>query len=382
MHPSPLPSSTGSSSVRIPALEGLRGMAFLAVHFFHTKIYGPVLGDHPLSRAMGYFGEMGWAGVDLFFVLSGFLITGILLRQVGTAGWVGRFYLRRCVRILPIYYVVLVGSVWIMPSVVHWTMEFAPTPRANFVWYATFFHNWLNWGANGWPEGDQLIGQLWSLGVEEQFYLVWPAIVAFVGFRRLPSVAVAFLVAAPLVRVALIHSGFTYDAIYSLTICRADALAAGALLAILKERGKLPSDRLAWGLVLVGGILFATTPWMSTHLEGSSQAQLKSASFSWGLLLWAGILVLTLGKGAVARGLSWKPIRFVGFYSYSLYLVSFPITMVTGMYWKEFFGSWSTWGQLGFYCSSLALSATIAWASWHLMEKRLLNLAGKAPEFR
>lgn len=382
MNSSTLPSSAGSSSVRIPALEGLRGLAFLAVHLFHTKIYGPTLGEHPLSRTLGYFGEMGWAGVDLFFVLSGFLITGILLRQVGSTGWVGRFYLRRCLRILPIYFVVLVGTVWVLPFVVHWTMEFAQAPQSNFVWYATFFHNWLNWGVNGWPEGDQLIGQLWSLGVEEQFYLVWPAIVAVVGFRRLPSVAVAFLVAAPLVRVALIHSGFTYDAIYALTICRADALAAGALLAILKERGKLPSEAFAWVLVAVGGVLFAVTPWASTHFSGSLQAQLKSASFSWGLLLWAGILVLTLGGGPVARILTWKPVRFVGFYSYSLYLVSFPITMVTGMYWKKFLGPWSTWGQLGFYCFSLGLSATVAWFSWHLMEKRLLNFAGKAPEFR
>ncbi|MBK9577563.1 MAG: acyltransferase [Fibrobacterota bacterium] len=374
--------SFGAVSVRIPALEGLRGFAFLAVHFFHTKIYGPALGVHPMSRALGYFGEMGWAGVDLFFVLSGFLITGILLRQVGTPGWVGRFYVRRSVRILPIYYLVLVASVWVLPAVVNWTMEYALVPRANFVWYATFLHNWLNWGANGWPEGDQLIGQLWSLGVEEQFYLVWPALVALVGFRRLPAVAVGFVLGAPLLRMALIGSGLTYDAVYALTICRVDALAAGGLIALLKEQGKLPSLRTAWAMIAAGALLFFLTPLVTSGYEHPFRDQLNAAAFSWGLLQWCGLLVIALRSGPVGTMLEWKPLRFVGFYSYTLYLVSFPITMVAGVYWKKFLGPWSTWGQLGFFGFTLLFSLAIAWISWHLLEKRLLNIAGKAPEFR
>ncbi|MBK8804750.1 MAG: acyltransferase [Fibrobacteres bacterium] len=380
MNPSSLQAFSGNA--RIPALEGLRGFAFLMVHFFHTKLFGPALGDHPLSRSLGFFGEMGWAGVDLFFVLSGFLITGILLRQVDSPGWVGRFYLRRTVRIFPIYFVVLVGTVWVLPLVIGWTLEYAQTPRSNFLWYATFLHNWLNWGVNGWPKGDPLIGHLWSLGVEEQFYLVWPAIVALVGIRRLPLVAIALLLSAPLIRMVMIGSGFTYDAVYALTICRADALAAGGLIAVLKEKASLPSPKAAWIMVAAGASLFTVTPIVTSYFEHPTQDQLKAAAFSWGLLQWCGILLLALGSGPIARILSWRPLRLVGFYSYSLYLVSYPITMVTGVYWKDLIGRWSTWGLIGFYLSSLALSAGIAWVSWHLIEKRLLNLIGKAPEFR
>jgi peptidoglycan/LPS O-acetylase OafA/YrhL len=377
-----IPSSIGSSTVRITALEGLRGLAFLVVHAFHSRMFGPAYGVSPYSKTFHFATDYGWVGVDLFFVLSGFLITGILLRQVGTPGWVGRFYERRALRILPIYFLVLVGTVWIAPLFMHWLLPLVEAPRADFIWYATFLHNWLNLGANGWPRGDNLIGQLWSLAVEEQFYLIWPALIALFGVRRIPFIAVAVLLLAPAARMLLGANGYSYDVTYALTICRADALAAGALLAIAVSRRSVPSSGWTWSMILIGGGLFVLTPFLSQHVPDSLQIHVRNAGFTWGLLMWSGFLVKSLGQGWIPKALSWKPLRWVGFYSYTLYLVSFPLSFVLGAYWKAWLPESSLRNQSAFFVATLAISMAISWVSWHLLEKRLLSLRGQPPLFR
>src|SRR5258707_7301954 len=150
-------SRDSTSEHRIPALYGLRGIAVLFVFVFHS------IG--PLITPMGFIAYMGWLGVDLFFVLSGFLITSILLRARDAENYYKVFYARRALRILPLYYLALTLS--LLTTHDHYTF------RAQ-IWF------WLNLSNLATAFNPMLIPWLshyWSLAVEEQFYLIWPAVV-------------------------------------------------------------------------------------------------------------------------------------------------------------------------------------------------------------
>ena len=369
-------------------MEGLRGLAFLLVHAFHSMLFGPGAGNGRIAQAWRLAAGQGWIGVDLFFVLSGFLITGVLFRSVGDENWIGRFYLRRALRIVPLYLVVLLGTLFLLPLVFGWTAILASGPRADIAWYLTFTHNWLNLRIQGWSQGESLVGQLWSLGVEEQFYLVWPLAVVLLGRRGLGWFAVAIILAAPAIRflaidLLMVGRGFGWDTIYTVTLCRADALAAGALAAILARSGRLPRARSAWALAIAGGVLFLATNWRIRHLGGGTGVlHLKSIEFTWALAMWTGWLLVALRPGTFTRMLSARPLRFVGFYSYTLYLVSYPLCFIAGTYWKRCFGERSGPGQLLFLVSTLGASLLISMASWRVLEKHFLAIAGKAPVFR
>lgn len=370
------------SSHRVPALEGLRGLAFLMVHGFHSLGFGPAIGTFSIGRTWHSGMGQGWVGVDLFFVLSGFLITGILLRSVHRPGWFAGFYARRAARILPLYYMVLLGSLFLVPLAFPFARSEATPALANLPWYAAFLHNWLNLRLNAWPAGDSLIGQLWSLAVEEQFYLVWPIAVAFLDRRRLEWFCWAVVLATPAVRLLLAWHGLGYDAIYTLTICRADALAAGSLLALRATGGLLPGRNLAALLVAGGGVLFFLSANLADRLPSPLSMHFHNAAFTWGLAMWVGTLALALHRGPLSRLLSWAPLRFVGFHSYALYLVTYPLCFVAGTIWKARLGPVSTVGQFAFAGSTLAAGLLLACASWHLVEKRFLSLAGTSPVFR
>jgi peptidoglycan/LPS O-acetylase OafA/YrhL len=368
---------------RIASAEGLRGLAFLLVYAYHARSFGPEPGDFHLAWLYDFATGQGWIGVDLFYVLSGFLITGTIFRGMEDRNWVRRFYLRRALRIVPLYFAVLLGALFVAPLLFRWTAPIAAVPRANIAWYMTFTHNWLNLRDDGWPGGDFLIGHLWSLAVEEQFYLVWPLVVAVMARRWLGSLAAGIILAVPLIRLLMILHGWNYDVIYALTICRADALATGAMIAFLASRNRLPSPRTAWAIALSGAILFVVSSRMIQRLGGSPMAlHLQSASFTWSIALWSGLLIAALKRGPLAQVLSFMPLRFVGFHSYSLYLVSYPVCFIAGTCWKRDFGDTSTLGHLLFMGCAFGACLLVSVASWHLMEKRFLSFCGKAPVFR
>jgi len=379
----PAHGAVGLAHGRIAALEGLRGLAFLLVYAYHARSFGPDPGNFHLAWLYDFATGQGWMGVDLFYVLSGFLITGTIFRGMGDRNWIGRFYLRRALRILPIYFAVLLGTLFVVPLFFRWTSPFVAVPRANIAWYITFTHNWLNLKDGGWPGGDQLIGHLWSVAVEEQFYLVWPPIVTLLARRWLGAVATGIILAVPLIRLLMILHGWGYGVIYVLTICRADALAAGAMVAILASRNRLPAPGTAWVVAVVGSLLFFISSRMIQHLGAGPKAlHLESASFTWSIAIWSGLLIASLKRGPLAHLLSMKPLRFVGFHSYSLYLISYPACFIAGTYWKRFFGEDSSLGHFLFMGGAFALCLLISVASWHLVEKRFLSFHGTAPVFR
>ena len=201
-------------------LDAVRGLAVLLVLLHNTDIY-PSLHLHLISAN-------GWIGVDLFFVLSGFLITGILLDTKQSAGYFTNFYARRCLRIWPLYYSLLLFMFVIVPilrpSDGHAVFEARSSP-----WWAfpVFLQNFLI------PIPTMATGALgvtWSLAVEEQFYLVWPVVVKFCSQAQLRKIAIAVICISPALRYYLALHQVN---IYSNTFCRLDGLMAGALLALV-----------------------------------------------------------------------------------------------------------------------------------------------------
>lgn len=206
---------------RIPELDGLRAIAVTMVVLWHYV--GIPAGD---DSWLFLFFRLGRSGVDLFFVLSGFLITSILIESRGRSDYYTSFYLRRALRILPLYAVMLL---------IYYAARWHGAGPAELFggrfpdWtYALFLQN-LVAGFSG-NYGPMWLAATWSLAVEEQFYLLFPLVIAFVPFSRWPLVLVLTILAAGLVRIIAAKAG-GHAAAYVLMPCRADTLAIGALIA-------------------------------------------------------------------------------------------------------------------------------------------------------
>jgi len=219
----PSPSGGLSLGGHIRELDGFRAIAVLAV-VLHHAFFGytwrvPRESFEGIPRVVLSLFEKGWVGVDLFFVLSGLLITGILLDSKGRSNFFRNFYARRTLRIIPIYYLVITISWWIYGK-----------PAAFFLMSYVFMANVAGPAGIGVPHGP---GVFWSLAIEEHFYLIWPLIVWFTGRRTLTVVAFSIVVLTPVLRAAGFAAGLDPEAvIYPLSPFRFDGLAAGALLAI------------------------------------------------------------------------------------------------------------------------------------------------------
>ncbi len=177
--------STASTSVatraHVPALDKVRGLAILAVILFHTLPSAPngTLVDSVVVHVLG----MGWTGVDLFFVLSGFLITGILINERSRPHYFRTFFGRRILRIVPVYVAFMLFSMWIAPVVGASTAAAALRLRELQGWYWPYLTN-IFIALHGWDATADGTSHLWSLAVEEQFYLLWPVAVLLIPLRH------------------------------------------------------------------------------------------------------------------------------------------------------------------------------------------------------
>jgi len=224
----------------ISTLDGLRAFAIIAVIFHHCGEYY-LLPLHPASSLLRDFVESLGMGVDLFFVLSGFLITGILLDARGKPNFFKRFYWRRGLRIWPLYYVFLAG-VWLVHRHIFSRIGVLP--------FALYYRNFLG------PDhvSDIYIGQFWSLCVEEQFYLVWPVVLFFLPRRWRLHLIVLLIAAAFCFRTYFSSRGMDPYIIYRLPFCHMDVLLAGATLAVLTRMAIAGGiyRRICWTAFCVG----------------------------------------------------------------------------------------------------------------------------------
>lgn len=297
---------------RIAALDGVRGLAILLVLLMHCLYIAPLvgvdIGAHPYAR----IAMLGWSGVDVFFVLSGFLITGILVRGKGqSAGpYFRNFYMRRSLRIFPLYYLVICLLLYVLP-------DRPPATGSEQLSYLLYYQN-IRFACFGEVSFDPARLITWSLAIEEQFYLVWPALVWFVSERALRRVCVAMVAVAIALRVVLIASGF--EGTHFLTPCRMDALAVGALLSLM------PPPRVWVGAVAtvvgVGGLITVA------YATGESTPE-SSGQQLWGLvpalLLGVGLLCLARTSRSLQPLFTLLPLRSLGKYSYCIYLTHFLV---------------------------------------------------------
>jgi len=314
-----------------PALDGLRALAILMVFYQHYLAVHPVL-------------NWGWTGVDFFFVLSGFLITGILYDTRNTVHRFRNFYVRRTLRIFPLYYGVLLVALLLNP-IFHWVWHpawflwpFYLGNYARFIWLSDFLKDTktLEHFRSSIPFHTPFflyVGHFWSLCVEEQFYLVWPLIVFFVNDRvRLRNFCIAVCVFSLAARVACLYfvpqPYLQAEMLYRLTPLRADALLLGGLLALM-----LRGPEVRWlsrilrptlYIFIAGFFIFETMYRLFVHHVYYPNAAAPGLS-TIGLTLidlFAGVIVLLSLEPSsfLYRVFTLKPLRRLGQMSYGFYV--------------------------------------------------------------
>lgn len=371
------------SSAYLPALDGVRAIAILMVIVFHVVIVCHTANELPgMTRAQNVFvsvAGLGWMGVDLFFVLSGFLITGILLDVPNPTNALRNFYARRVLRIVPLYVVFLLFTMFAATALGLSSVEETAKLRHTQLWYWTYSMNILvargNWGATTLP-----VSHLWSLAVEEQFYLLWPVAALLLSPLAVRRTALGCIIGAELCRLIFILGGAGGQVNYVLLPSRMDSLAAGAFLACAFRDPALWSRvlRARQGLTFVALLMMLATVLFHDTLDSqSSTAQLVLYP---AVVALATVVVSTGANGA--RWLSGRTLGFIGKISYGMYVwhilaLRLVLTrmkipgVATGESWWTFY----TVTMIGtIFCATL-----IAAVSWHIIEMPFLRLKRFVP---
>lgn len=348
---------------RRPELDGLRAIAVTLVLLQHTGDL--LIAEHP-SFTGGPLLPGGFLGVDLFFVLSGFLITGLLLEERARHGRIRfrTFYLRRVLRLVPALLVVLAGTVAYVAS----TGRPLRPQLAGVAGAVAYVWNWLTaWGAD---VGDFGLGHLWSLSIEEQFYLAWPLALALAvalvpRWRHAPVALCAAVLAATIAsRLVLLDRGALADA-YVRTDTRLDGLMVGAAASIWLHRGgRLP----AWLGQLVAPALVALVVLSAT--TSLADRWLYAWGFTAVALVSAVIVTGTVAGTPLARLLASGPVVWLGGVSYVLYLVHYPVFQAVG---EQLAGA----PVVVRVVTGLALTLVGTLACHHLVERPFLRLKDK-----
>ena len=373
-----------ASNQRIAALDGVRGIAILSVIVYHAS-YKWWFSESIVDQAYARVSAAGWVGVDLFFVLSGFLITGILYDSRERAGYFRDFYVRRVLRIFPLYFVFLLLVLPLAAGL----LSAAPAAdlaalRARSPWYLAYAANGLI-ALRGWDAAVLDTAHLWSLAVEEQFYLLWPPIVLLLSRRALLRTCAAMAVVALAARGVMVAAGAPAAAVYVLPFTRMDALLTGAAIALLaREVGVAPLARIAPRVLvwagLVGVAAFAVAP---ARMSYASPAVLTVGLTAVSLACGA-ILVLALASRPESRwgqAVRSRSLATFGKYAYALY-VFHPAVLAALMRlrWGTVrFSSLAVGGvqlpvHLAFTAFATLVSLGVAWLSWNLLEKHFLRL--------
>lgn len=300
-----------------PELDVLRFFAFLAVFMHHALPRGADLYiKNGLSPAATQWlltaKEAGAFGLDLFFALSAYLITELLLHEHSNRGSfsVSAFYVRRALRIWPLYFTFLAFTVFVIPNILP-TERFGPIYVVSF---ALFFGNWVC-ATYGIP--FSVAGPLWSISVEEQFYIGWPLLLRFFGINRIKQLAIGLLIVALLTRIFLVVYGVKHPGVWCNTLARLDPIALGALLAFTLS-GRAPQINNVVRLVL-GAVAVGSWWLIARYLSQDGTSSVATYALS-GL---ASVMLLVAVVRSEAPLLKLKPFSwfvYLGRISYGLYV--------------------------------------------------------------
>jgi peptidoglycan/LPS O-acetylase OafA/YrhL len=334
----------------IPELQGLRGLAVLAVVFYHC---------HPrLAGTWAYGASLwGWAGVNLFFVLSGFLITSILLESRKRPHYFRNFYARRVLRIWPVYVLVLVvvyaEAPWFVGPSIAEAVKTAP-----WLAYVFFVQNLFHLAL------PPALGQTWSLAIEEQYYFVWAPVVRLLRRPWMLAFALgAAIVASPLVRLANLRWMTPTH-----TLIHLDGIAWGSLLALGLHT--LEWSRRTW---LILGVSGGVVGWLATATIAGGTAFLDSAL----AVCFAGVVLAALAstgaRNPVNAALRRGPLAFYGQISYGLYMIHIAVFIFFGWFDARM-DRYGMAGNLAVVGFRLAASTAAATVLWYGFESRILKL--------
>lgn len=370
--------SVSSSSLapvarRIPSLDGLRGLAILAVIVFHAALGLDIeRARDPVERVYLQIARAGWTGVDLFFVLSGFLITGILWDLRFKRSRYYRFYVRRVLRIFPLYYASLILLVAAL-ELLHKSL-----PIEEVFWYFFHLQNWVTALSGRLPECP--ISHLWSLAIEEQFYLLWPIVLYSCGLRATRTICLVTLILSPLLRIAALNCGASPVFVHFSTITRLDGLAIGCLLAVQVARNGWPvNDNRRFLLLLLLGVAGIAGIWFATGSLDAGTRPMQTVGYSLLALFFVALLrlSLTVERGLGAGILRSRAMGLVGRISYAMYIFHLPLIWLLAKRWNR---DWTLLGthvanRITFLFVVFGLSFVLAFLSYHLYEKHFLRLA-------
>jgi peptidoglycan/LPS O-acetylase OafA/YrhL len=356
----------------IPQLDRLRGLAILLVLTGHiSNVFPPTIFE---------ISHQGWIGVDLFFVLSGFLITGILWDTRESKNYFGRFYGRRVLRIWPAYTLILILAFCIVPLLkllVGGSPLTAPKEQLEVWPYLLMIQNYFAIALST----SAILYTTWSLAIEEQFYLVWPAVIRHASHRVILPLLFGGLLMAPFLRLWAMHRGFSPITIYYNPLTHGDGLLCGAVTAIWLRTAR-PTRRTlllaGFALFLVGFVLFLQihpTGAIKTVPHSSPLLYTYTALFSTGLLL---VALVSENAGLILHRYFFmnRPLAFFGFISYSLYL--YHPTILRIAFSEKLLAELDLWHhrhltECLMVAGGIGISILIAWVSRVTLERFALS---------
>jgi peptidoglycan/LPS O-acetylase OafA/YrhL len=361
---------------RIPALDGIRGLAICLVLWWHLAV-SPVranlqnLQNHPGLLRIAELGRFTWSGVDLFFVLSGFLIGGILLDASRSPSYFSTFYIRRAYRIIPLYAVIILSTLVLIA--IYGQLGWSRYAK-ELSYYVVFLQNFRMAATQSF--GPLGLGATWSLAIEEQSYLTLPIVVRKISRRVLWRVLLAAVVAAPLLRILCMKFlKMQWIAVYVLMPCRADALCLGVLIAMAIRSPSVWGTIMARRRYVYAALALACVVgiWMLMGHVQPFTTELLGLEYSLLTLIYSLLLVSTLISARLSSLFSFPLLRFLGTIAYGLYLfqslVSFALERVM-LHFGRAADMVATF-QLSFLAvlTCIGLAAT----SWRYFEKPLVG---------
>lgn len=356
----------------VPALDGVRAIAVIGVMLSHLF---PGTPRGMMQIALIRVLQFGSTGVDLFFLLSGFLITGILFDSLADDGYFRKFYARRILRIFPLYYGVLACcGLWMVVTGLEAHRELLS--------YALYLQN-TRWLADTTSPNAPValpIAHFWSLAIEEQFYLVWPLLVFVIrGRKALLWVCIGAIVICPILRALLAMHQAPQFWIHTNTLLRSDSLLAGAALAlIIRGNRQVVILRWAWlSFLLVSPLVLLVQMTWTLEIRSISILQISLAYTV--MIFWYGsLLLLHMREGVLRRFLSTPALRWIGKYSYGFYvyhlILFFKVQPLVHTFLETHGVSNKGLAVMLSGLSTILLTAAISYASYQLYERRFLHL--------
>lgn len=356
-----------------PTLDILRGLAILIVVFYHN--FGSVS-----------FFRFGWLGVDLFFVLSGFLITDILLKSRDNKFYFRNFYIRRILRIFPLYYLVLFLFFTLSP--VLFKQKGPETVfsyyQSNSTWYWTYFQNWLM--VKKGPAPVPFLSHFWSLAIEEQFYLFWPVMIFFIKkYETIKKIIIALIAAAVIIRFGVwIAYSHEVEKFYCNTFTRMDSLLMGCLLAVhLKEGKEIPMKLIK--IIIAGFICLVSASLLLFGNLRQDNMLFPTVGYSLTAAFFTSVVYLFLKHEKIVIG--WikhlSALRFAGKISYGMYVYHIPIYLILSNLLSRAFISSSSLSIIDkpLFVSILSVLLTViaSTISFYVVERPILNLKKHFP---